>query len=950
MLDDLKAPDALQVVRRVMRQRDVATVADLLPLTNGTSGNDAIQGNDGVDVAYGQGGEDMIQGNAGDDHLEGNASDDTIHGNEGQDDVVGGTGRTFSNDESTAAAGRIDNATGDDAANDTLHGGNGDGAVASGDDDVIVGDNATVDRVRGTLGTAGAELNRLPFNGAWGEATWDEPNILRVIRLLDVATTANTAPEANGTNGDDTINGEANEDVLFGQGGADTITGDDADLDGADVGDAGGDDYIEGSGGADTIRGDLGQDDITGGGSASHTGAANTLLDSNRDGRLDDLRSGETLLDAGDTILGDSGAADAGAGDVVAGDNARIQRLLAAGDWRTDAARGTSLRDVFLFDIRLVGAVEPGNAAAGESGSDLISGNGGNDILLGQDNGTQNGAFDSAAADAYGFEGGVAGPTPDCQTATGGPGSGTLTGTEENPNGDNDGDDLPDLNDPQCRSSAPGDTINGEDGQDYIEGNSGSDNLYGNNDEDDVIGGSSATSGHLNVILPPGDREAGFAPGNVTSPPTDLNDGHDVIGGNAEDDTVVGDNAFADRYVGAGGAWVTVTSTGAGPFAQSGNPNPEPAREAWTATSMVRRDVTTRQTTESALAFGNDYVQGNDGKDDVYGLLGNDWLEGNEGEDAIVGDMGKVVDNALANPGAGHAGDELADPAPLNQFIVPQQPFLGSTIDYAGMLKRQVTLYAFDESAAGAGIGHDVALGGDGNDSIHTGPGEDLANGNTGDDHVWLGDNFTAITAGKTGVLLAHDRVDAGWGGGGHDHLWGGYGADYLDVRPRSQSSAPGIFPTSDPETWFQVASPGGPAELSHNTVDYGIDAIPSDNFENIDYIYGGWDQDTMQANEGDNGPAIGDRLLDWGGSFNGYYLCPSTYGDWVSTRAIAPGVISFLQAMSQGDGATTTATAGTSGFRETAIVFTNEQKFNTKPIHADTPAHFTCGPGTVTP
>ncbi len=187
------------------------------------------------DLAYGQGGEDAIQGNAGDDHLEGSASDDTITGNEGRDDIIGGTGRTFSNDESTATAGRIDNPAGDDAANDTLHGGNGLGAVAADDDDVIAADNATIDRVRGTLGSAGAELNRLPFNGAWGEATWDEPNILRVVRLLDVATTANTAPEANGTNGDDTINGEANEDVLFGQGGNDTIKGDDADLDGADV-------------------------------------------------------------------------------------------------------------------------------------------------------------------------------------------------------------------------------------------------------------------------------------------------------------------------------------------------------------------------------------------------------------------------------------------------------------------------------------------------------------------------------------------------------------------------------------------------------------------------------------------------------------------------------------------------------------------------------------------
>ena len=53
---------------------------------------------------------------------------------------------------------------------------------------------------------------------------------------------------------------------------------------------------------------------------------------------------------------------------------------------------------------------------------------------------------------------------------------------------------------------------------------------------------------------------------------------------------------------------------------------------------------------------------------------------------------------------------------------------------------------------------------------------------------------------------------------------------------------------------------------------------------------------------------------------------------------------------MSQGFGATTTATAGTSGFRETAIVFQNEHGKNTNPIHPDTPAHFTCGPGITLP
>ena len=916
-------------MRRVLRQRDVATTADLAPLSNGTSGGDVIYGNDGVDVAYGQGGDDQVQGNAQDDHLEGNAADDTISGNEGQDDVIGGTGRTFSNDEATAVDGRIDNATGDDAANDVLHGGDGLGGVASGDDDVVIGDNGTVDR---ELGSPIPTPDKLPFNGTWQEASWDDPAILRVVRLLDVATTANTAPETNGTNGDDTINGEANEDLLFGQGANDTIKGDDADLDAADPGDAGADDYVEGNGGGDLIHGNLGEDDITGGGSAT-----NGVLDANRDGTLDPARSGETLRDANDLIAGDSGDGTVGDGDVVAGDNARIQRPLAAGEWRIDAQRkdvdaepGAQLRDVFLFDVEKVGGADGFSADPGESGADTIAGNGGEDILLGQGNG--------ALADAYGTESGLAGPA-DCQTVTTGPGTGGVAGGEESPNGDDDGDDLPDLNDPECKVTTPGDTLTGETGEDYIEGNQGSDNGFGGEGEDDVVGGSSANTGHLNVILPAGDREPGFAPGALTDAavPFNLLDGHDYLQGNAEDDSVLGDNGFVDRYVGAGGAWETVAGPGGGPYPGTPRPNSEPDRGAWTATDLVRRDVTTKQVTESAGAFGNDFAQGGGGKDDVYGLLGNDWLEGNEDEDAIVGDMGKVVANQLGGP----TPDGVPDP-PLDEFIEPNQPFLGATINRTGQLKREVVLYAF--TGAAAGKGHDVALGGDGNDWIHTGPGQDLANGNAGDDRIHLGDNDEdKITDVAGGNAQAHDQVDAAWGGSGHDHLWGGYGADYLDVRPRSAAAVPGLVPTSDPETWFQIAG----AEASHNGVVYG-----QDNFENIDYLYGGWDQDSLQANEGENGPHPGDRLLDWGGSYNGYYLCPSTYGDWVSTRAIAPGLIGFLQSMSWGDGAGTGATsaqattAGTSAFRETAIVFANEVKDNTNPIHPDTPAHFTCGPG----
>ena len=935
ILDDLHSPDALGVVRRVMRQRDVATMANLAPLTNGTSGADVIFGNDGPDLAYGQGGEDAIQGNAGDDHLEGSASDDTITGNEGRDDIIGGTGRTFSNDESTATPGRIDNPAGDDAANDTLHGGNGLGAVAADDDDVIAADNATIDRARGTLGTPGSELNRLPFNGTWGEATWDEPNILRVVRLLDVATTANTAPEANGTNGDDTVNGEANEDVLFGQGGNDTIKGDDADLDGADVGDAGGDDYIEGNGGADMIHGNLGEDDIAGGGSA-----ANGILDANRDGTLDPTRSGETLRDGNDLIAGDSGLGTAGDGDVIAGDNARIQRPLAAGDWRVDPQRkdldaepGAQLRDVFLFDIELVGTGEPGDAATGESGVDTISGNGGEDILIGQGNG--------AVPDAYGTESGIAGPA-NCQNATGGPGSGTLSGTEEAPNGDDDNDDLPDLDDPQCRTTAPGDTLLGETGEDYIEGNQGSDNAFGGEGEDDVVGGSSSNTGHLNVILPPADRDAGFAPGAITDAnrPFNLIDGHDVIEGNAEDDIVAGDNAFVDRYTGAAGAWLTMAGPGAGPFPATDRPNSEPARAAYTATDMVRRDVTTRTVKESAGAFGNDYVRGGGGKDDVYGLLGNDWLEGNEDEDAIVGDMGKIVDNQLGGPTPDTVAGSAAEPVHRSSAAVPRlddqlrrhaqarghpvrlrrvaaghrryrprrgarwrrerrhphRPWRGSRERQRrrrpDLARRQ--LHA-DDRRQGQGTGADGPRSG----------------------RRRLGRQRPRPHLGRLRRRLPRRPARAAGRDARHRHR-------RAIRRPGSRS--PAARRRTTPSSTARRASRGSTtstaAGIRTRCRPTKATTVPS------------------PATACSTGPASTTR----------YYLCPSTYGDWVSTRSAAPGLLEFLQSMSQGFGATTTATAGTSGFRETAIVFQSEHGKNTNPIHPDTPAHFTCGPGIVIP
>ncbi|HYF64389.1 MAG TPA: hypothetical protein VD886_16315, partial [Herpetosiphonaceae bacterium] len=150
-------------------------------------------------------------------------------------------------------------------------------------------------------------------------------------------------------------------------------------------------------------------------------------------------------------------------------------------------------------------------------------------------------------------------------------------------------------------------------------------------------------------------------------------------------------------------------------------------------------------------------------------------------------------------------------------------------------------------------------------------------------------------------------------GGRSGDHVWGGHGADFLDVKPRAQ----------DPAAWHKYAG--------------------TDNYQDMDILYGGWNQDALQANLGGPGPQPGDRLLDWAGAYNVYYTCPAAYGEGVITRSIAPSVIQFLQDLAEGDGADRPNVLPASGYREIGIVFNKDIRFNSNPVHPDHPGHFTC-------
>ena len=98
-----------------------------------------------------------------------------------------------------------------------------------------------------------------------------------------------------------------------------------------------------------------------------------------------------------------------------------------------------------------------------------------------------------------------------------------------------------------------------------------------------------------------------------------------------------------------------------------------------------------------------------------------------------------------------------------------------------------------------------------------------------------------------------------------------------------------------------------------------------------------------MQADQAANGPDPGDRMADWAGGFNVFYVCPAGYGDYTITRSGAPHVRDFLQQYAQASGAYDTATDGTSGFRDVAYVFTNQRGDNSSPPHPDHPGHFEC-------
>jgi len=151
------------------------------------SGDDYLEGSGGVDVIQGAAGNDIIDGNDGDDTIDAGANDDVITGGLGDDDITGGTGT-----DTVTYEGRTE-----DIALDM---------------NVVDGDG---------YATATVDIN--------GDGSGGESDRIRQVQNI-------TAGDGN-----DTITGDANDNIIIGGAGDDILDG------------GTGDDTLDGGDGTDTV-------------------------------------------------------------------------------------------------------------------------------------------------------------------------------------------------------------------------------------------------------------------------------------------------------------------------------------------------------------------------------------------------------------------------------------------------------------------------------------------------------------------------------------------------------------------------------------------------------------------------------------------------------------------------------------------------------------------------
>ncbi|MFN2563316.1 MAG: calcium-binding protein, partial [Jatrophihabitans sp.] len=823
---------------------------------------------------------------------------------------------------------------------------------------VVLADNGCISR-----GTTGAPTlaNGCPTGPSTSPAPWvyskADPNsvttehangnlVRAVIRQLDVfdCPAGCGSPDVQGAG--DHVWGGTGDDLLFGQRGDDEIYGGPPGTNGLNgtAGSAAGNDYLEGGAGSDTMAGGAGDDDMIGGSAPTYLPAGRTTAmisdgTSGGSGIGLPLPANPLLVLGGSGVLGNTMDGGDGA-DVMLGGNGTISHVLTSatpGVWAKNANDAAFIRTQVDLDLLTIGGDDTMRGGPGDDrmfgalGNDNAVGGGGDDYLEG-------GPGRNALQGSEGDDDLVGGTSPIALPA---PPSGKTNDqvAADTPNG---------TPDPAHPGQRLGNIVCGFlCGQST--GASDDDSIAANNARIDrcapaggVAKGSDSCTwgrtsyGKAKVVSAPGTAQSGgitnTSLGNVRTRYVTLlgqnstqttSNGNDYVEGDSGNDVIMAQDG-SDAVHGD-------TPTGASPRLDECLPTSDP----------------------------------NAGQDVIVGGYGNDVLCGDGGDDGVLGNRGTVTVVPFANAPTtiGTTGG-----APYGTLKYPGS---GNTIYQVNLSQESVNgvitaVPNWDKpTTTGQDKQHDIVFGGQGNDTLHGSPGDDFLQG---DDGMHITGDLAA--RGGDDIVFADRGNDSMQGGPGNDNLFGGAGNDDHDVIRSdaaiglkvtdARACLPMMFPTISVSPNAMLAAEGCSAATLTGfgiqsyasrfpligSATYDSDPGAGDNGGTTanttvfgDLAYGGFNRDVFQS----QATGIGDRMIDDFGAYNLEVACPGAYGGYQINRALSPTLRTFLQALSQADGALNTSTPSSSGGTELSLIYAGDSKTNSGPDYPTTPGHFTC-------